>query len=134
MFLFLCVSCDILVVQWAFPFHNVVTLEIRFSSFPRVCWVLLLFLFLFLPAVSAQRISPRCGYNICLILSWVCAVTSEFPPTMQFRLLKGEKAQNEGGKGNGSLSPLQVTSASGAGLTAMEREACNNGCCLFVHL
>lgn len=119
-------SRDTLVVQWAFPFHNVGTLEIRFSSFPRVCWVLLLFLFLFLQAVSVQRISPRCGYDIFLSLSWVCAVTSEFPPTMQFRLLKGEKAQSEGGKGKGSLSPLQGTAASGAGLAAVEREAQND--------
>lgn len=95
--------------------HNVVTLEIRFSSFPRVFWVLLLFLLLLLQAVSVQRISLRCEYNIFVSLSWVCAVTSEVPPTMQFRLLKMEKAKNEGGKGDGSLSPSRAASASGGG-------------------
>lgn len=47
-FLFLCVSYDFVVVvaeNWTIESNNLVTLETRFSSSPRVCWVLLLFLF-----------------------------------------------------------------------------------------
>ena len=41
-FLFLCMPCDFVVVvfaeHWAFKSNNGITLEIRFSPFPRVYW------------------------------------------------------------------------------------------------
>ena len=116
MFLFLSLSCDFLVVQWAFPFHNVVTLEIRFSCFPKVFWFFFFFNYFYFYC---------CRLSLCRALAWGVNIISfwvfpgymlsvlNFPQLCSSGSEKGKKQKNEGGKGNGSLSPLQVTSASG---------------------
>lgn len=49
----------VVVENWTFESNNLVTLEIRFSSFPGVCWVLLLLLFT--------------GFVVLIIVGYLCA-------------------------------------------------------------
>lgn len=127
-FWFLWMPCDFLIEHWTFELNNAVTLEIRFSPYPRIGWGFLAFIlfYFFIIAVcclcqgstwpinvmSAQVFSepfpghPRSCSNFPRICS--CFWTAYF---LMSGSQKGKKRKMKAKKGVSPLNPLELTSA-----------------------
>lgn len=96
-FMFLCILW-IFVQYWAVDLNNVVALEIRFSYFPRIWRVLILFIIIIISSSSilCQGLTWGVNFEFFSGLFWAC--TFPWPGTMTFwfsSLTKRER-KNEG--------------------------------------
>lgn len=115
----------IFIQNWTLESNNVVNLEIKFFSYPRVCcvWLLLLF-FLLWQAVPVLRFSLKYKLRVLPSLfwafSWACTATFQCHPFTQlfwvfYWLTAGsQKGENEKSKGRKwSMQSLQFPRKSG---------------------